>query len=70
MGVSIQRGGPRPWARQFGTAGDDLPGRGALINARWYIPGGSTADWTGLSRDACTYKDAGDAFIINSCATL
>jgi len=56
--------------RQFGTSGNDLPGRGALIGGRWYIPGGSDADWTGLSRDACTYKDAGDAFITNFCASL
>jgi len=57
-------------ARQFGTSGDDVPGRGVLTDARWYIPGSSTADWTGLSRDACTYKDAGDAFLTSFCANL
>jgi len=60
---------PSGGLHQFGTAGDDFVGRSALNpQGTWFIPGMSDADWTGMSRDACTYQGAGDAFLGRFCA--
>jgi hypothetical protein len=53
---------------QYGSSGDDIPGRPDFV-AEWYIPATSYADWTGQSRDACTYDGAGDALLANFCST-
>ncbi len=53
--------------RQFGTSGDDMPGRGVIQGSQWYVPGTTTSDWTGLSQDACTYHGEGDAILSKFC---
>jgi hypothetical protein len=60
---------PSSFVRQFGTSGNDSVGRGILTGGGlWYLPGSSDVDWTGLSRDACTYAGGGDARLSRFCA--
>jgi len=63
---------PANFLRQYGTTGDDSPGGRATLTSGglWYIGGQSTADWTGLSRDACTYAGGGDARLSRFCAPV
>ena len=53
--------------RQFGTAADDITGAARITNGFWYVPATSSADWTGQSRDACTYDGQGDAVLTRFC---
>lgn len=53
--------------RQFGTSADDIPGAARITNGFWYVPATSNADWTGQSRDACTYDGQGDAVLARFC---
>jgi hypothetical protein len=67
--VTTAGGLPTGYLRQFGTNGDDTVARAFLTTGGlWYVPGASSADWTGLSRDACTYKGSGDARLSRFCA--
>ncbi|MFT7579968.1 MAG: hypothetical protein ACI9MR_001635 [Myxococcota bacterium] len=53
--------------RMFGTAGNDSVGRSALVDGVWLLPGTASADWTGMSQDACTYQGNNDAFLGRFC---
>ncbi len=66
--AKIDRATGAPGAfRQFGTSNDDIAGRAQLVVGTWYVPATSFADWTGQSRDACTYDGDGDAVLMRFC---
>ncbi|MFO0748245.1 MAG: Ig-like domain-containing protein [Myxococcota bacterium] len=59
---------PASNTRQYGSAGDDLIGRSILDSGTWYIPGTSSADWVGMSKDMCNYLGLNDVFVGRFCS--